>query len=512
MPESYIIASDLGTGGCKTLLVDHNARVIATANYEYKTSYPRPGWHEQDPGDWLKAVGCTVREVLAKTQISPSQIAAYGLVGVTHNAVILDASGEPLRPCIIFYDTRSQPESEELNHRWGEKIFQQTCNSMSPVWTWPQLLWVKRNEPQVWSAAHTLLFQKDYVRNYLAPSMVSDLIDVEGCLLYNPRENGWIPEFIEDLGIPMSALPQVVKPADVISQIDQRGRELTGLLVGTPVIAGTTDTVAEVLGAGALCIGQGTVKLASVGRITCVSEEPALHPNLLNYRHVINGLWYPGTATKFATSAFRWLREMIWHDCSYAEMDIAAATIPPGSEGLIFHPHLNGEWAPYWDGDLRGNFLGLTVRHGRAHMARAVMEGVSFALRAGVEYARNFGLPFDDIRLIGGGSGSSLWAQTIADTLNRRILIPVQKDAAFGAALLVGMGTGMFPKHADGIQELIRFEKSLEPDPARVAIYQQLYEIYQSTDALLQTASHQLSAFDKTNFNFNEKEKSSQYE
>ena len=506
MVDSYVIASDLGTGGCKTLLVDRRADVIAAANREYQTHYPRPGWHEQNPQDWLDAVGETVREVMRKAQIPPAQIAAFGLVGVTHNAVILDAQAEPLRPCITFYDTRSQPESDELERTWGEKIFQRTCNSISPVWTWPQLLWVRRHEPEVWSAAHTLLFQKDYVRNYLAPSPVSDLIDVEGCLLFDPQRNCWIEEFIEHLGIPTDALPQVVKPTQVVSQISSQGRQLTGLAEGTPVVAGTTDTVAEVLGAGALRPGQGTVKLASVGRITCVSKEPALHPKLFNYRHVINGLWYPGTATKFATSAFRWLRETVWPQASYAEMSAAAESIPPGSEGLIFHPHLNGEWAPYWDGELRGNFVGLTIRHTRAHLARSVMEGVAFALRAGVEYARNFGLPFDDIRLIGGGSGSDIWAQIMADTLNRRILVPRQKDAAYGSALVTGMGIGMFPEDADGIEKLIRFEDSLEPNEAHIGLYQQLFEIYQSTDIALHAATRDLARFDQQTFKSNQTE------
>jgi xylulokinase len=200
------------------------------------------------------------------------------------------------------------------------------------------------------------------------------------------------------------------------------------------------------------------------------------------------------------------LRETVWPQASYAEMSAAAESIPPGSEGLIFHPHLNGEWAPYWDGELRGNFVGLTIRHTRAHLARSVMEGVAFALRAGVEYARNFGLPFDDIRLIGGGSGSDIWAQIMADTLNRRILVPRQKDAAYGSALVTGMGIGMFPEDADGIEKLIRFEDSLEPNEAHIGLYQQLFEIYQSTDIALHAATRDLARFDQQTFKSNQTE------
>lgn len=497
MGDSFIVASDLGTGGCKTLILDQRGMVVAFAQSEYPTAYPRPGWCEQNPQDWLEAVGKTVRAVLARADLSPSHIAAFGLVGVTHNAVLLDDHGQALRPSILVYDTRSQAESDEINARWGDEIFRRARNTISPLWTWPQLLWLKRHEPEVWTATRKILFQKDYVRHYLAPSPVTDLIDVEGSLLFDPVADTWIDEFIEDLGICPSALPEVVKPTEVVGHIEPRGAALTGLRVGTPVIAGTTDTGAETFGAGALRPGQGTVKLASVGRIVCVTPEPSDHPKLLNYRHVIEGLWYPGTASKYATSSFRWLRETMWGDAPYQAMSAAAETVPPGCEGLLFHPHLQGEWVPYWDTRLRGDFVGVTIRHGRSHLTRAVMEGVAFALRAGVEYAQRFGLSFEEVRLIGQGANSELWAQIIADTLNRSILIPAERDAAYGAALITGMGIGMFPSYSDGIDELIQIREQREPDAHRASLYDELFSIYQDADAALESISHRLTAFEQ---------------
>ncbi len=242
--------------------------------------------------------------------------------------------------------------------------------------------------------------------------------------------------------------------------------------------------------------GHGTVKLASVGRITCVSTSPTNHPQLLNYRHVIDDLWYPGTATKFATSAFRWLRDAIWNGVSYDEMSAAAASTPPGCKGLLFHPHLEGEWVPYWDDNLRGDFLGLTVRHSRDHITRAVMEGVAFALRTGLEYASSLGLSFDDIRLIGQGGRSGIWPQIIADTLNRKIIIPCEKDAAFGTVLVTGMGVGFFPNTTDQISHFIRIEEEIEPQPEEVEIYNALFGIYKQSDAALQPISHSLTDFE----------------
>lgn len=492
-----MVGSDLGTGSCKTLVVDHNGKVVGSAQAEYASSYPFPGWVEQNPQDWVEAVGKTIQLALKDANIQPEQVESLGLVGVTHNAVLLGKDGKPLRNCILYLDTRSQVECNDLSKQWGNEIFNRTMNSLNPVWTWPQLLWIKRNEPETWEQVDKILFQKDYVRHQIAPSFVTDLIDAAGTLLYDPQKEEWISDFIEDLRLDVSVFPPSVKPTDVVGHINRFGAELTGLREGTPVIAGTTDTAAEVLGVGSVMPGQGTVKLASVGRITCVTTEPVLHPQSLNYRHVIGNYWYPGTVTKYASSSLRWFRDAVWPDASYTEMDIQSLKVPPGCDGVIFHPHLQGEWVPYWDNKLRGDFLGLTQRHGRAHLARAVMEGVAFSLRAGVEFASTMGLSFDVISLIGRGSMSHLWSQIVADTLNRIIRIPVERDAAYGTALITGMGVGMFPADGDDLEKLIIFEEDREPSSSSVGIYNELFQIYQEADTALTSISHQLNDFDE---------------
>jgi len=228
-----------------------------------------------------------------------------------------------------------------------------------------------------------------------------------------------------------------------------------------------------------------------------VTEEPLQNEHSLNYRHVLDGLWYSGTSTKYASSAFRWLRDAVWGSVSYQEMDKAAATISPGCDGLIFHPHLQGEWVPYWDNRLRGDFLGLTLRHGKPHLTRAVMEGVAFALRAGVEYAASMDLTFNVMSLIGRGSISNIWAQIIADTLNRPIRVPAERDAAYGTALITGMGIGLFPSDADELSDLVVYEKIREPSSASVAVYDELFHIYQDADKALKAISHRLNDFDE---------------
>jgi len=495
--KAYIVASDLGTGGCKTVALDQNANLIASDNAEYPTHNPHPGWSEQNPEDWISALTKTTRSVLSQFDCAPGDIKGFGIVGVTHNSVLLDKLGKPLRPCILTYDSRSVGECKDLLDRWGDQIYRKTRNTMHSLWSWPQLEWIKKNEPDVWRNMTKILFQKDYVRNVIAPSPITDHIDAEGTLLFDPVKNQWIEEFVTHLGLEDGVLPETVAATEVVSKISPEGARLTGLPEGTKVIAGASDTVAEVLGAGALHPGQGTVKLASIGRITCVTRAPSDVPYLLNYRHVLDDLWYPGTASKYATSSFRWLKDIMWPESTYEEMSEAACLVPPGCDGMLFLPHLEGEWAPIWDDKYRAGFIGATVRHKRPHFTRAVMEGVAFAIRAGVEYMRDNGIRFDQIRLIGRGSTSDLWAQIMTDVLNRQIHIPSGTDAAFGSALLTGMGVGLYPAESEYLSEFIKVREIKKPRKHTASLYDDLYEIYTEADRRLGGIWPQLSEISK---------------
>ncbi|RPI97784.1 MAG: xylulokinase, partial [Chloroflexi bacterium] len=344
------------------------------------------------------------------------------------------------------------------------------------------------------------LFQKDYVRHRLAPSFITDTIDAEGTLFFDPLREQWIPEFCADLGLDPGWLPPVVKPYERVAAVSDQGASDTGLRAGTPVITGTTDTVAEVLGAGAVQAGAACVKLASVGRIAVVSSHPVARAHILNYRHVVDGLWYPGTASKYAASAFRWLREWLWSDdCEpsiYQRMDRVAATVPAGSQGVLFHPHLMGEWAPHWNEKMRGSFLGLTVRHGRAHLTRATLEGVAFALRDALIEMESLGLSAHDIRLIGQGANSELWAAIVCNVLNRPLMIPQSTDAAFGAALITAIGAGMIAPEPAAVNRVTHMRMHLEPDARLVSTYDTLFGIYREADAALRLVSERLYDFE----------------
>ena len=421
------------------------------------------------------------------------------IVGITHNAVLLDEKNNVLRPSILYTDSRAVPQSEFIFDKWKDKVFERTWNQVGPLWTWPQLLWVKENEPEIWGKVKRILFPKDYVRYCLSEVFVTDTIDPEGTLLFDPVKNEWITEFTDTLDLGRDCWPKPLPSLETVGEITTRAAEITGLSPGTPLICGTTDTAAEVFGVGALQPGQATIKLASVGRITAVSKTPIPYPNFLNYSHVINGLWYPGTSTKFAATAFSWARKAFWNESDesfdYKVMDQAASTAPPGSGGMIFHPHLAGEFAPHWDPQLLASFLGVSINHTRAHFTRAVMEGVGFAIRDALEDLIEAGAIAEEIRLIGGGTASSLWAQIISDIIRRDLIVPESTDAAFGSALLAGIAAGFFENSPKFIHSLIQIRDHLTPNTTYANLYDDLFSIYRLATKATRDISHKLNRF-----------------
>jgi len=484
---TYLLGCDIGSGSCKTLLADENGRVVARASGVYALHYPHPNWAEYNPVDWYTAFCDTTRAVIAESGVAVSAIRAVCIIGITHNPVLLDAAGNVLRPSIHFNDQRSLAQCAALNQKWGGRILQRATNGMGTLWTYPQLAWIKENEPEIWRKTAALLFPKDYVRARLIGdfSPLTDVIDAAGTLLYDPVKQEWIGEFIEELGLNPAVLPQARQPVEQAGTVSKQGAADSGLKAGTPVLIGTTDTAAEMLAAGATHPGQGMLKLASVGRIAFIADQPARHPHILNYPY-FEGLWYPGSAMKFAASAFRWLRESLWADVpnnSYEAMDKAAEAVPPGAEGLIFLPHLMGAFAPYWDAHIRGGFVGVGIGHHLGHFTRAVLEGVALGIRHAFEQATAQGFAADELFLIGNGARSPLWRQIMADVMGRALTVPQERDAAYGAVLLAHLGGSKI----DTVRPLIQMETTSQPNPSHAALYTELFERYQKASDFMLT-------------------------
>ena len=502
MKFDSLLGIDIGSGGCKATLIDVNGNVIATAFKEYSTYYPRPGWAEQDPGDWYKALCQAVGDMISGG-VRTSGVVAVCISAPTHTAVVLDKDYQVIRKAILWTDQRSTSQAERLAEDYGEDIFRVSLNHVSPVWTLPQLMWIRENEPDAWRKVSAIMFAKDYVRWRLTGISATDWIDAMGSMLFDGRELTWSSELCQLLELPMSKLPPVVEPSRIVGTVTKRAAEETGLAEGTKVLVGTTDTALEVFGAGAIDPGQCTVKLATAGRICIVTNGPYPHKQLFNYRHVIHDRWYPGTGTKSCASSYRWFRDTFCDSetvaaesaglSAYEIMDDQAARIPVGSEGLVFHPYLLGELSPYNNPSLRASFIGATMRHSKAHFARAVLEGVAFSLRDCMLLLEEIGMPqTGDIRLIGGGARSSLWRQIVCDVLGRRAVEPRVHESSFGGAMLAGVAVGVFEDAAAAVSQCVKMSNATEPNMKNHDSYKALFDIYKETQEMLQRSYNKM--------------------
>ena len=486
----YLLGVDFGGSSSKATLLGEDGRVAATATCEYPTYYPQSGWAEQNPEDSWNAFVSNVRELLEKSGAAPEDIAAVALDAATHTAVLLDAQDRPVRNAIYWTDTRASAEADELRARCGEEITRLSFNSVSSLWTLPQLLWLSRHEPETLARTKKIMAVKDYIRYRLTGDFVTDDIEAMGFMLLDANRNAWSDELCALAGVTADKLPPLVRPTQRLSAIREEAARETGLRRDTLVIAGTTDTVMEVYAAGAIAPGQATVKLATAGRICAVTERAVVDPCLVTYRHVIDGLWYPGTATKSCAASNRWYRDTFGGD--YAQMSAAAADVARGSDGLFFHPYLQGEITPYRDDKLRASFVGATGHHTKAHFNRAVLEGIAYSMKDCYRELERLGIAPGEAVLIGGGAKAPLWRQIMADMLGIPLRTVSDVDSSLGSAMLAGVAAGVFADHRDAAARCVRIQDEIAPDPEGVAYYERGFGLYRQIQAALAPIYHQL--------------------
>lgn len=486
----YLLGVDFGGSSSKATLLGEDGRVAATATCEYPTYYPQSGWAEQNPEDSWNAFVSNVRELLEKSGVAPEEIAAVALDAATHTAVLLDAQDRPVRNAIYWTDTRASAEADELRARCGEEITRLSFNSVSSLWTLPQLLWLSRHETETLARTAKIMAVKDYIRYRLTGDFVTDDIEAMGFMLLDANRNAWSDELCALAGVTADKLPPLVRPTQPLSAIREEAARETGLRPDTLVIAGTTDTVMEVYAAGAIAPGQATVKLATAGRICAVTERAVVDPCLVTYRHVIDGLWYPGTATKSCAASNRWYRDTFGGD--YAQMSDAAAGVARGSDGLFFHPYLQGEITPYRDDKLRASFVGATGHHTKAHFNRAVLEGIAYSMKDCYRELERLGIAPREAVLIGGGAKAPLWRQIMADMLGIPLRTVSDVDSSLGSAMLAGVAAGVFADHRDAAARCVRIQDEIAPDPEGVAYYERGFGLYRQIQAALAPIYHQL--------------------
>ena len=479
---SYVLGIDSSTTATKAILVDRAGRVVAVASSEYDYETPQPLWTEQDPRLWWDATVTAVRQVLSIGGVAGEQVEAVGLTGQMHGSVLLDEAGDVVRPAILWNDQRTAAECDEIRRLVGtDRLIRVTGNDALTGFTAPKLVWVARHEAENWARVATILLPKDYLRFRLTGQRAVDVADGSGTILFDLAERTWSPEILDRLSIDPRLCPPTFEGPEVTGLVDASAATATGLRAGTPVVAGGGDQSANAVGVGAVVPGVVALSLGTSGVVFATTEGPAIEPQgrVHSFCHAVPGRWHMMGVMLSAAGSLRWLRHTVAPDATFDQLVEGAAEVPAGSDGLLFLPYLTGERTPHPDPLARGAFVGLTVRHDLRHMTRAVLEGVAFGLRDGLDLMTGAGVPRPtEIRASGGGTRSELWRQVLADVLEARIAtVATEEGAAYGAALLASVGAGWHPSVEDAAGATVQVTPAAEPS-GDVSLYQAAHATY----------------------------------
>jgi xylulokinase len=480
--QKYLLGIDVSTTGAKALLIDQNGQVIASATTPLTLFTPRPLWSEQDPRQWWTGITQSIRQALSEADISGDAIAAIGLTGQMHGLVLLDESGDVLRPAILWNDQRTGPQCDRIRARLGkERLIQITGNDALTGFTAPKILWVQENEPEIYAHARHILLPKDYIRFKLTGEYALDKAGGSGTILFDLEERTWSEEVLGALEIPAEWLPPTYEGNQVSGVINAQAASETGLAEGTPVVGGAGDQAAQAVGVGAVEPGIIALTLGTSGVVFAPTASALIEPEgrLHAFCHALPERWHFMGVMLSAAGSLQWYRDTLAPELSFNDLLGEAQEIAPGTEGLFFLPYLTGERTPYPDPLARGAWIGLTVRHQRAHMTRAVLEGVAFGLKDSFTLIQEAGLgTVDQVRISGGGSKSQLWQQILADVLGVELVtVNTTEGAAFGAAILAGVGAQMFEDVSSACETMIQLTGTTQPSPAQM-VYQEYYPCY----------------------------------
>ena len=476
----WFLGMDVGTGGTRAVIVDGEGKLIAGASSEHAAfKSPHPGWAEQEPQDWWRAAQEAIRQVLAQAPEPRQPIAAIGLTGQMHGAVMLDENGAVLRPALIWCDTRTQPECDWLTDKIGyERLIELTCNPALPNFTVTKLLWVKEHQPEIFAKIRHILCPKDYVRYRLTGEFAIDVQEASGTLLLDVTHRRWSKEVAEAAGIDASWLPKLYESPEVCARISEDAAGLTGLTAGIPVVAGAGDQGAGAVGMGILQPGSVSATIGTSGVVFAATAAPTKDPHgrLHTFCHAVPGLWHVMGVTQSAGLSFRWLKETFFAGQNYDELTALAAKIPAGSEGLDWAPYLLGERTPHLDPEVRAAFAGISTTHTGAHFVRAVLEGVAYSLQDTFALFAELGIPVSGIRLGGGGARGPLWRSIQAGIYGHAVeILTAEEGGAFGAALLAGVGQGHWANLDQACAQAIEVAQRIEPNPIDVSAYKTGY-------------------------------------
>jgi xylulokinase len=494
VPQPHILAHDLGTTGDKTTLFDAESGAVVASVFEpYETTYPHPGWAEQDPADWQRALHQGTRRLLAlasslPTHVTPGDIAVVSFSGTMNGALAVDAAGIPLRSAILWADQRGITEAQLLAERCGEaQVYRTTGTRVTPSCSAAKFLWIQRHQPEIYHRTHVFLQSKDYAVFLLTGVFASDYSDASNTNLFNLEARAWATDLVATSGLDAAKLPPLFPSPTVIGRVTAEAAALTGLLAGTPVVIGGGDGACATVGAGAVHTGDAYINIGSSAWLAVTADRPLYDPGMrtFNLAHLDPERVICLGSMQAAGGAFDWFERLLRGEAEgdlHDALSLAAASVPAGADGLVFLPYLMGERSPYWNPLARGAFVGLTMTHGRPEMARAVLEGVALNLRLILDAFQTQGIGFPAIRLIGGGARSALWQQILADVLGMPIRLPalLTEATSLGAAIAGGVGVGIFDRFA-AANRLIQAAVAAQPEPTAQARYAELRPLFAAT-------------------------------
>lgn len=486
---AYLLGIDIGTSGTKTLLINEKGKTIASKTIEYPLLTPHPGWAEQNPEDWWKATCRSIKAVLAKSRVKPKDIKGVGFSGQMHGSVFLDENGKVIRPAILWCDARVAAECDEIMETVGPKrMHKLVSNPALAGFTAPKIVWLRNKEPQNYKRVRQVLLPKDYIRYRLSGEYMAEVSDAAGTVLFDVKKRRWSDELLGILEIPREWLPPVCESYDVCGRLTKAAAKTTGLAEGTPVVGGGADNTCGAVGSGIVVEGRVMTSLGTSGVIFAPNDKPRVDPKerLHTFCHSTVKQWYLMGCMISAGMSLQWYRNQIakdeWKAANQANRDIydvlmnQAKKTPIGAEGLFFLPYLMGERSPHKDPFARGGFVGLSFPHTKGHMIRAIVEGVTFALRDSLEIMRDLGTKMDEVRLIAGGAKSKFWRQVVADVFGLQIVIPKNTEGpAMGAAILAGVGTGVFGDFFETTERILPVASRIDPDPEAHERYNAIY-------------------------------------
>ncbi|MEJ6951219.1 xylulokinase [Natronospora cellulosivora (SeqCode)] len=482
---SYLLGIDIGTSGVKCLLLSvEEGNILGTKTENYPISTPKSGWSEQNPEDWWKATKKCIAGLISDTKISAGDIKGLSFSGQMHSSVFLDENMEVIRPAILWSDTRTSEQCQEIYEKAGglENLIDYVSNPALEGFTAPKILWLKENEPDNFAKLDLVLLPKDYIRYKLCGEINMDVSDGAGTLLMDVEKNDWSDGLLEKLDLSRDILPPLVDSIAVTGKITEDIAKETGLAAGTPVVAGGADNSCGAVGSGIIKEGRVMVSIGTSGVVVAFAPEAAADPGgrIHLFNHSRPNSWYMMGVVLSAGMSFQWMKESLFaDDIDFDKLNELAADTNPGSDGVIFLPYLYGERTPHADANARGVYFGIGAEHKQKHFIRSVMEGVAYALKDSLELIKEQGVAIEEIRAIGGGAKSAVWQQILADVFGQEIsLLNVEEGPAFGAALIAGVGVDVYDSFEEAESDYIKVVETIAPIEENVKAYEKYYPQY----------------------------------